>query len=211
MHSRASAADKSDVTGFRMAVMMRSYPKIWFLRHGQTIWNAEGRIQGQLESDLTDLGQEQARQQARLMSAVLQTNPQCRVSPLRRAQSTAQIALNGHPFQTDAKLAEIHAGDWQGQRKSDVIAGWPELADASTPGLTLFANAPGGEGLSAFIDRVQAVLSSLDGPTVLVAHGLWGQVLRGLIRGLSPADMAQLSNEQGCVYLLDDGTETVLR
>eukprot|EP00581_Thalassiosira_minuscula_P035615 CAMPEP_0184474274 /NCGR_PEP_ID=MMETSP0740-20130409/133117_1 /TAXON_ID=385413 /ORGANISM="Thalassiosira miniscula, Strain CCMP1093" /LENGTH=54 /DNA_ID=CAMNT_0026851443 /DNA_START=161 /DNA_END=322 /DNA_ORIENTATION=- len=51
------------------------FPKIWLLRHGQTEWNAEHRIQGQLESPLTPLGIEHARRQAGLMAPVLEQKP----------------------------------------------------------------------------------------------------------------------------------------
>ena len=63
---------------------MRDFPKIWFLRHGQTEWNAEQRVQGQLESDLTELGIAHAHRQAELMAPILRDQrPPCLVSPLR--------------------------------------------------------------------------------------------------------------------------------
>ena len=67
-----------------------------------------------------------------------------------------------------------------------------------------------GEGLPAFRGRIRALLDSLIAPTVLVAHGLWGQVLRAEVRGLDLAAAGELSNRQGCVYLLENGTESVL-
>ena len=54
-------------------------------------------------------------------------------------------------------------------------------------------------------------MQGLNSPTVVVAHGLLGQVMRGIVRGLGREDMAALPNEQGCIYLLDKGRETVLR
>jgi probable phosphoglycerate mutase len=53
-------------------------------------------------------------------------------------------------------------------------------------------------------------MRSLDGPTVIVAHGLLGQVLRAEARGLPLAEAGSLSNLQGCVYLLENGVETRL-
>ena len=47
---------------------MKSYPKVWFLRHGETEWNAEGRVQGQTESVLSERGRVHAQQQAKLMA-----------------------------------------------------------------------------------------------------------------------------------------------
>lgn len=190
---------------------MTDYPKIWLLRHGQTHWNAEQRIQGQLESPLTPLGVEQAQQQARFMPAILARKPACYVSPLGRAQQTAQIALKGTAFITDSRLAEVHAGDWQGLTRDEVQTKWPDLYATCPTVLDLFTIAPNGEGFVAFEARIIDFLSNLTGPSVIVAHGLLGQVLRGVICGLTPAEMGAISNEQGCVYVLENGQEAVLR
>lgn len=190
---------------------MSDYPKIWFLRHGETEWNAERRIQGQLESRLTPRGMDQAATQARLMAPILKENPPCFVSPLGRAQQTAKIALGGRAYVTDARLAEAHAGEWQGLLRDDVRRSNPGLVSLETPALELFLKAPGGEGRAAFEARIVDFLSGLTAPSVVVAHGLWGQVMRGLIRGLGHEEMGALGNEQACVYVLDQGRETVLR
>lgn len=189
---------------------MTSYPKIWLLRHGQTEWNAQERIQGQLESQLTPLGIEQAHRQAVLMTGILTQNPDCYCSPLGRAQQTAKIALAGASFKTDKRLLEADAGIWQGLTRSETRAKWPDLFDANPQHLDLFCAAPEGEGFEAFQARIADFLSELSKPSVIVAHGLLGQVLRGLICGLDRADMGALANQQGCVYLLENGTEQVL-
>lgn len=183
-------------------------PKVWLLRHGETVWNAEKRIQGQLESELTPRGIAQAHQQADLMRPILADAPPCFVSPLGRAQQTAQIALGGKPFQTDPRLAEVHAGDWQGLLRDEVLADHPALAQATA--LDVFLSAPGGERFDGFRARIVAFLNDLITPSVVVAHGLLGQVLRGLICGFDRAQMGALPNGQGCVYVLENGTETVL-
>ena len=90
---------------------MKSYPKVWFLRHGETEWNAEGRVQGQTESVLSERGKVHAQQQAELMAPILADNPPCIVSPLKRTRQTADIALGGRDYQTDDRLKEIFAGD----------------------------------------------------------------------------------------------------
>ena len=156
---------------------MKSYPKVWFLRHGETEWNAEGRVQGQTESVLSERGKVHAQQQAELMAPILAHNPPCIVSPLKRTRQTADIALGGRDYQTDDRLKEIFAGDWEGH---------------------------------LFQARVNAFVDTLTEPTVVVAHGLSGQLLRGALCGLSRAELGQLSNRQGCVYVLENGQETVL-
>ena len=186
-------------------------PRIWFLRHGETHWNAIRRIQGQLESELTETGIAHAQAQARVMPSILAHNPPCYVSPLGRAQQTAQIALGGYCYQTDARLAEAHAGDWQGLLRDDVAVDYADIVTPDMSALEVFLAAPGGEGWDMFNARVLDFLRELSEPTVIVGHGLWGQVMRGHLLGLERADMGHLSNEQACVYVLENGTEQVLR
>ncbi|MFK7937946.1 MAG: histidine phosphatase family protein [Roseovarius sp.] len=190
---------------------MSSFPKIWFLRHGETYWNAEKRIQGQLESELTPRGIEDAERQARLMPPILAQNPPCFVSNLGRAQQTARIALKGAQFETDNRLAEAHAGDWQGLLHMDVRRANPDVLSMDTTALDLFTRAPNGETAVQFQTRIEGFMAELTQPAVVVAHGLLGQVMRGLICGLAWDEMGHLPNEQGCVYVLENGTETILR
>ena len=188
---------------------MRDNPKIWFLRHGQTEWNAEHRLQGQLDSPLTAQGRADAARQAEILEPVLATRPQCFASPLGRACLTADIALGGVPYMTDTRLMEVHTGQWQGVFRAEAVAQRQDLADATD--LDIYCAAPGGEGFDRFRSRIATFLDTLTAPSVIVAHGLLGQVLRGLICGLDRAEMGTLPNGQGCVYLLENGAETVLR
>jgi probable phosphoglycerate mutase len=191
--------------------MTVEFPKIWFLRHGETFWNVERRIQGQLCSTLTEQGLADAHAQAGLMRAVLEQGPDCYASPLKRAQMTAEIALGGAAFTTDARLAEAHAGEWQGRLHADVRRDHPELDRPEVSVLDVFLAAPGGEGYARFEARIREFLHSLTGPSVIVSHGLLGQVLRGIICGLDLVQMGRLSNDQGCVYVLENGAERILK
>ncbi|NKX38524.1 histidine phosphatase family protein, partial [Rhodobacteraceae bacterium R_SAG5] len=132
---------------------MRDFPKIWFLRHGQTEWNAEQRVQGQLESDLTELGIAHAHRQAELMAPILRDQrPPCLVSPLRRAQHTARIALGTQSFVTEPALAEVYAGQFQGLTLQEIAARYPEIDARVDTHLDLFCAAPEGEGFAALHD-----------------------------------------------------------
>ncbi|MDE4173656.1 histidine phosphatase family protein [Phaeobacter sp. PT47_59] len=191
---------------------MSDYPKIWLLRHGETEWNAERRVQGQLESRLSERGIGHARRQAEIMAPILTAeNPPCFVSPLGRAQQTAEIALAARRFETDARLAEVHAGDFQGHRLADLKEADPGYFERNSTPMDMFCEAPGGEGYGPFYARTLAFLETLSGPSVVVAHGLLGQVMRGIVCGLDRPALAQLENGQGCVYVLERGVETVLR
>ncbi len=190
--------------------MPNSYPKIWFLRHGQTEWNKVYRLQGQLDSPLTQQGLAEAEQQALIMPTILAQNPDVFVSPLGRARQTADIALGGGTYNTDPRLMEIDAGKWQGMLRGDIMAAHPDWASKNPSPLEIYEAAEAGEGLVAFQARISDFLDDLAGPTVIVAHGLLGQVLRGIVRGLDMQNAGQLSNDQGCVYVLEDGCETVI-
>lgn len=189
-----------------MALTFPDWPEIWFLRHGQTEWNLQGRIQGHRDSPLTALGRAQAVQQARLIhdiAATVAAGPGgIYVSPLGRARETAALALPGHAPRIDPRLAEIRTGDWEGQLKGDLPAGPNDLA--------IYSAAPNGESLSDLITRVRSFADALDGPSIIVSHGLWGQVLRGVAQGLVPDRFGAQSNGQGCVYHLSAGHETRL-
>ena len=189
---------------------MKTHPKIWFLRHGQTEWNRAYRLQGQLDSPLTEQGVAEAERQAHLMPEILAEGPEIFVSPLGRACQTADIALRGAPYRTDDRLMEIHAGAWQGRYREELVAENPRLFTAQTAPLDIYAAAEQGEGLEAFYARISDFLNDLKGPSVVVAHGLLGQVLRAELCGVPLQKAGYLSNHQGCVYVLENGREGVL-
>lgn len=188
-----------------------NFQPIYFLRHGETRWNVEKRIQGQLDSPLTERGIRDAQAQARLLAPILADNPSCYVSPLGRTRHTADIALAGRPYFVDERLSEAHAGDWQGMLRSEAKRQNPQSVTPDISALELFLVAPGGEGYAAFEARILNFMHSLIAPSVVVSHGLLGQVLRGLILGKRREEMSAQSNLQGCVYVLKDGQETILR
>ena len=110
------------------------------------------------------------------------------VVPLEEIEASAKLAL-----QHDYQMAIQGIGD----------RAYRELLD-------IYEAAEGGVGIVAFHARIRSFLRDLDGPSVLVAHGLLGQVLRAEVRGIPIPEAGALSNRQGCVYLLENGTETVL-
>ena len=90
---------------------------IYFVRHGQTTWNAARRIQGQLESDLSDLGRSQAAGNGKRLKEIrpdIDTLPFV-ASPLRRCRNTMEIirgelGTDVENYTTDDRLKEIHFG-----------------------------------------------------------------------------------------------------
>ncbi|MGE3285654.1 MAG: histidine phosphatase family protein [Pseudonocardia sp.] len=161
--------------------------RLVLLRHGQTDFNATGRMQGHLESVLTDAGREQAARVAPVLAAM---DPARLVSSdLQRAVESADAiaAATGLPVKVDPRLRETHLGEWQGLSVVEVEQGWPGAlglwrADpAWTP--------PGGESRIDVVRRAMPVVDELDaefdGPpsatAVVVAHG---GMIAGLVSGL---------------------------
>jgi broad specificity phosphatase PhoE len=164
--------------------------RLVMLRHGQTEFNAGSRMQGQLDTDLTDLGRAQAVAAAEVLA---KRQPLAIVSSdLRRAYETAMSLGErcGMPVQVDRRLRETHLGDWQGLTHSQV--------DDIAPGARLAWRddarwAPhGGESRIDVADRSRPLVAELvagepewgadepERPVVLVAHG-------GLIAALTAA------------------------
>lgn len=145
---------------------MKITHRFWFLRHGETTWNAEGRTQGQLDAPLSERGRAQAAEAARLLAG----EPIRRIvaSPLSRARHTAERAAEatGAPLSFDPDLMECHLGELQGQPRGEFVHEYFE--GRWSP--------PGGETYAAFAARVWAAMRrAVDAPGVLiVAHGgLW--------------------------------------
>ena len=164
--------------------------RLVMLRHGQTEFNAGSRMQGQLDTDLSDLGRAQAVAAAEVLA---KRQPLLIVaSDLRRAHETALTLSqhSGQPVRVDTRLRETHLGDWQGKTHSEV--------DVMSPGARLAWRddarwAPhGGESRIDVAARSTPVVADIlagepewgadepERPVVLVAHG-------GLIAALTAA------------------------
>ncbi|WP_281985082.1 histidine phosphatase family protein [Thalassorhabdomicrobium marinisediminis] len=178
---------------------------VFLLRHGETEWNREGRIQGQLNSDLTPEGQEQARHQGRVLQRLRQDlgAHHVRCSPLGRVRDTARLAGEGADIVTDARLMEIGCGTWEGTRHQDRLATDPDIVRALKADFDVYIKAPGGEGLDALSDRIAAFLDDLDGPTIIFAHKIALVVMRAILCGSDlSSDMAPA---QGSVLEIRNG------
>jgi probable phosphoglycerate mutase len=163
-------------------------------RHGLTTWNAEGRIQGQLDSPLAEEGVVQAEKAAALLAS---TRPVSIVSSdLSRARCTADAlaARTGLPVALDPRLRERHWGQWQGRTHDQLAVEDPERYVAWNGGALV--DVPGAEDYEAVGARVAATLRELvstsdGGPVVVVSHG--GALKHGLIAFLGlPGEAAQV-------------------
>lgn len=151
--------------------------RLVLLRHGQTEYNAIARMQGQIDTELSDTGRVQAKFAARAMAAL---SPIAVVSSdLRRALDTA-VAVGdraGVSVQVDERLRETRLGEWQGLTHSEVDKRSPG-ARARWRGDATWSP-PGGESRIDVAERSRPVVDELvekyddwsPGPVLLVAHG----------------------------------------
>lgn len=184
--------------------------EIFVLRHGQTLWNAEGRHQGRRDSPLTAHGRAQAADQGRILLRELAdpASVACFSSPQGRARATAEIALAaiGRTARPDDRLKEVSFGLWEGLTREQIDRDWPDQGAAEDPFHWHFTS-PQGERLDDLMTRARSFLDDLDGPTVIITHGILSRVLCGLYLGLDSAGMAAIEGGQGVVYHLKAGRQ----
>ncbi|MFI4966582.1 MAG: histidine phosphatase family protein [Caulobacterales bacterium] len=183
---------------------------IYLVRHGQTEFNRERRIQGHVDSPLTALGVRQAQAVGRLLRDLIREPAGWRIvsSPLGRAHATARIVagkLGGLDVELDDRLKEMSWGPHDGRLRAELEAEHPETFGRS--GWAFDAGA--GESYEAVSARVGAWLASLppepERRIVAVSHGISGRVLRGLYAGLDRDRSAQQDVPQDAIYLLQHG------
>ena len=188
-----------------------THPPLYLLRHGQTDWNRDRRIQGQMESQLTTLGRGHAARQGEILAGLdLPETIEAWCSPQVRTRQTAEIALAqaGLVPGFDDRLKEVHLGSWEGQYYADLIAGRPEFESTSAFHLCLMSD---GESEVDLRERVGAFLAGLERPAVVVSHGIALTFLRGIVLGSSLEEMDAMERAQGVVIELRDGAEVTHR
>ncbi|WP_311257415.1 histidine phosphatase family protein [Microbacterium sp. WCS2018Hpa-9] len=192
----------------------RHVPEHLFLvRHGQTEWNLEHRLQGQLDSPLTADGIRQAKSVAERLAGRGITTV-CS-SPLGRALRTAVIIAD----RLDAELvevpelAELHHGEVAGLTWQEVDERFPTAREDRASNRYGWAF-PGGESYAQARARARRALSSCGwasaGPPLLVSHEMLGRLLRADLRGLDAASALSLRHPQDVVFEIDRGTERML-
>lgn len=184
---------------------------IWLVRHGQTAFNAEGRIQGAKDSALTALGVAQGARIGVRVRDVVPKEARIIASPLGRTQHTARLIKEASglaaPIETDARLAEISLGAWDGMLKDDIRAMAPDY-DAGAKRWSWFFDAPGGDSYEAMTERLGGWLEDAQasgGPILAISHGVAGRILRGLFLKLAREDALMLDIPQDAFFWLNKG------
>src|SRR5215472_7832646 len=191
-------------------------PILYYVRHGETDFNVEGRLQGRQDTLLNARGKVQAKESGELLRDLFARDHRSAsdfayvASPLRRARETMEIlrgtlGLPPHPYDTDDRLLEIAYGAWEGWTLPEIEARMPELLAERERDKWDFAP-PGGESYRELTARVGEWYASLRRDTVVAAHGGGVRALMALFNVLPKDEATHAQIAQGVVYVFADGT-----
>lgn len=191
-------------------------PVIYYIRHGETSWNALGRLQGVQDIPLNDLGRKQAGHAGHILADLLLRNGNDKnslsfvASPLIRARATMELVrgaleLPRDGYALDDRLREIGYGEWEGATLPELQLSDPDLY-ARRQSEKWTVSPPGGESYVDVQVRMQDWYASVTADTVAVAHGGTARALMVALGIETPLSAADLTIEQGAVYVFRDGT-----
>ena len=189
-------------------------PTIYYIRHGETSWNAEGRLQGAQDIALNEIGRRQAAHAGRVLADLLARDGRDGwalpfvASPLIRARATMELVRGelGLPpggYALDDRLREIGYGVWEGSTLAEARAADPALyarrqADKWT------VSPSGGESYVEVQARMTDWYHAVTSDTVAVAHGGTARALMVALGHETPVSAADLYIEQGAVYVFGE-------
>jgi probable phosphoglycerate mutase len=193
--------------------MLQSGITLYFVRHGETDWNALQRYQGRRDIPLNARGRGQAARNGRALADLLGARAASLdfvSSPLLRSRETMEIirrelTLPPQAYRVDQRLAEIDYGHWEGRF-------WTELPHTDPEGFaarkadTWGWQPAGGESYRMLSERVAGWLAGVTGDAVVASHGGVSRVLRGLVLQLEPPRIFALDVPQDKVLVVRSGS-----
>ena len=190
-------------------------PAIYYIRHGETEWNAVGRLQGAQDVPLNANGVKQAGAAGVILADLFAHNGRQASSvafvssPLRRARTTMELVrgalrLPAEGYAIDPRLREISYGQWEGSTLEEACRADGALFHRRQADKWTVA-APGGESYAEVQVRVSAWYAQVTKDTVAVAHGGTARTLMVALGFETPHSAADLLIEQGVVYLFCEG------
>ncbi|OLP58802.1 phosphoglycerate mutase [Xaviernesmea oryzae] len=187
---------------------------IYMIRHGQTDWNAELRLQGQCDIPLNAIGRQQATGNGLALARLV--GPDIArfdfvASPLSRTRETMErlrtaMGLAPTEYRVDARLKEVSFGDWEGLTLPEVEMRDPQRLAAREASKWDFL--PPGEAAESYEIlswRIASWLSDVDKPTVCVSHGGVIRALFKLLGAMTPDEAAMGAIPQDRILMIHDG------
>jgi probable phosphoglycerate mutase len=195
------------------------WPELYFIRHGQTDWNAEGRYQGSRDIPLNAIGRAQADLNGKLLRQLFEREGRLpgefswHVSPLGRTTETMNRVRAAFDVELpvaapDRRLVEVSFGIYEGQLHSELSAGERAIAGERDASFWDF-RPPQGESYEDVAQRVLSFAAELRGPAVVVAHGGILRILRRLIEDFPAERTVNWFPPQDSVVHFIDGRSVV--
>jgi len=190
-------------------------PTIYYVRHGETDWNAQGRLQGERDVPLNDLGRRQSIDAGGILGDLLAregrdaASLEFVASPLGRARQTMELVrdvlrLPPQQYAIDDRLREIGYGEWEGSTLPEAQAKNPDVFERRQAEKWT-VSPPGGESYVSVQARITEWYDQLAGDAVAVAHGGTARALMVALGFETPESAADLAIEQGAVYVFAAG------
>jgi probable phosphoglycerate mutase len=184
---------------------------IFFVRHGQTAWNAQKRYQGQTDIPLNDTGRQQARGNGRALRRLIGANANLDfiASPLSRARETMELVreelgLPREDYATDARLIEVSYGEWEGRTYPQLLEEEPgNMARRAADNWNFIP--PGGESYRQMSQRIDGWRRGVRRDCVVVAHGGVMRLLQVLASGEGRSGVLGLPVPQDRIMILRAG------
>ncbi|MFM9939148.1 MAG: histidine phosphatase family protein [Hyphomicrobiaceae bacterium] len=193
--------------------MLKSGITLYFIRHGETDWNAAQRYQGQTDIPLNTTGRGQAARNGQMLGQALGARAATLdyvASPLSRAAETMQIVrremgLEPDAFRRDDRLKEQSYGHWEGQLWSELPVTDPEGYAAREKDKWGW-QPRGGESYRMLAERIAGWLAQVERETVVAAHGAVSRALRSLVIEMPKDRVANLEVPQDRIMIVRAGS-----
>ena len=190
--------------------------RLWFIRHGETDYNREGRLQGQQDTPLNAKGREQASAVGRALRKL--AGPQMMAldeagafvaSPFVRTRRTMELAraamgLEPTAYALEDRLKELTFGDWEGFTWPEIEARDPAGAAARAADKWDFVP-PEGESYAGLARRLAPWVETVEHDLFVASHGGVARALMYLLAGVTPEKAAEVSIQQGRAILFEGG------
>jgi broad specificity phosphatase PhoE len=191
-------------------------PVLYYIRHGETDWNAEQRLQGHRDTPLNKRGRSQASHCGGILRELLARDGRAAAdcgyvsSPLARARQTMELVraaldLERDPYGLDDRLIEISFGEWEGLTLPEIAARNPDALAARERDKWGFTP-PGGESYHDVTQRVGAWYATVTRDTVVTAHGGVARALVAHFNILPHEEAVHADIVHGVVYVFAGGT-----
>lgn len=188
------------------------------IRHGQTDWNVEGRMQGQKDIDLNATGRGQAMRNGETLAHVLGDTAgsfDYVASPLRRTRETmerirAEMHLDPLAYRIDERLKEVSFGDWEGFTLPEIARVVPErVEERARHKWDFIPPGPDAESYEILSWRIGAWLASVERPTVCVSHGGVIRTCFRLVGDMGKEEACDINIPQDRILKMDTATGAI--